>query len=68
MAESCLLGLQGKDNIYECAYVQSNLIPELSYFASKVRTPGKPSRKLKGKSISACRFGDSCAACSGALD
>ncbi len=39
MAESCLLGLQGKDNIYECAYVESSLIPELSYFASKVRTP-----------------------------
>ena len=38
MAESCLLGLQGKDNIYECAYVESGLIPELSYFASKVRT------------------------------
>ena len=36
MAESCLLGLQGKDNIYECAYVESSLIPELSYFASKV--------------------------------
>ncbi len=38
MAESCLLGLQGKDNIYECAYVESSLIPELSYFASKVRS------------------------------
>ena len=36
MAESCLLGLQGKDNIYECAYVESSIIPELDYFASKV--------------------------------
>ena len=44
MAESCLLGLQGKDNIYECAYVESSLIPELSYFASKVQ--GHVCRKI----------------------
>lgn len=37
MAESCLLGLQGKDNIYECAYVQSSIVPGLDFFASKVR-------------------------------
>ena len=36
MAESCLLGLQGKDNIYECAYVQSTVVPGLDFFASKV--------------------------------
>jgi len=37
MAESCLLGLQGEPDIYECAFVQSNLIPELDFFASKVQ-------------------------------
>ena len=37
MAESCLLGLQGKDNIYECAYVQSAVVPGVDFFASKVR-------------------------------
>lgn len=35
-AESCLRGLQG-DKVYECAYVQSPLIPDLPYFASKVQ-------------------------------
>jgi len=37
MAESCLLGLQGEPDIYECAFVQSDLVPELDYFASKVQ-------------------------------
>eukprot|EP00210_Caulerpa_lentillifera_P007369 g7043.t1 len=37
MAESCLLGLQGEPDIYECAFVQSNLVPELEFFASKVQ-------------------------------
>ena len=51
MAESCLLGLQGKDNIYECAYVESSLIPELSYFASKVREP-----HMRGQACAATNF------------
>lgn len=37
MAESCLLALQGEPNIMECAYVQSDLVPELSFVASKVQ-------------------------------
>lgn len=37
MAESCLLGLQGEPDIYECAFVQSDLVPELDFFASKVQ-------------------------------
>ena len=37
MAESCLMGLQGEPDIYECAFVQSDLVPELDFFASKVQ-------------------------------
>ena len=37
MAESCLLGLQGEPDIYECAFVESSLVPELDFFASKVQ-------------------------------
>jgi malate dehydrogenase len=36
MAESCLLGLEGEADIYECAYVESN-VTRVPYFASKVR-------------------------------
>ncbi len=36
MAESVLAGLSGEGNVYECAYVESN-VTELPYFASKVR-------------------------------
>ena len=36
MAESCLLGLEGENDIYECAYVESN-VTKLPFFASKVR-------------------------------
>ena len=35
MAESVLLGLGGKDDVYECAYVESS-ITKLPFFASKV--------------------------------
>ena len=35
MAESCLLGLEGENDIYECAYVESN-VTKLPFFASKV--------------------------------
>lgn len=37
MATSCLKAMAGEKNIIECAYVSSNLIPELSFFASKVK-------------------------------
>lgn len=36
MAESVLLGLTGEPNIYECAFVQSEVVPEVPYFATKV--------------------------------
>lgn len=36
MAESCLLGLEGENDIYECAYVESN-VTKLPFFASKVK-------------------------------
>ena len=35
MAESVLLGLDGSDDIYECAYVESS-VTKLPFFASKV--------------------------------
>jgi len=35
MAESVLLGLDGNDDIWECAYVESS-VTKLPYFASKV--------------------------------
>ena len=50
MAESCLLGLQGKDNIYECAYVQSTVVPGLDFFASKVCSCSHPGASLLGSS------------------
>ena len=37
MATSCLKGLAGESNVIECAYVSSNVIPELLFFASKVK-------------------------------
>ncbi|CAL6374642.1 unnamed protein product [Bathycoccus prasinos] len=37
MATSCLKGLAGESNVIECAYVSSNVIPELPFFASKVK-------------------------------
>ncbi|KAK9818324.1 hypothetical protein WJX72_010603 [[Myrmecia] bisecta] len=36
MAESVLLGLEGNADVYECAYVESD-VTELPYFATKVR-------------------------------
>lgn len=35
MAESVLLGLDGNEDIYECAYVESS-VTKLPFFASKV--------------------------------
>ncbi|PNH03490.1 Malate dehydrogenase, mitochondrial [Tetrabaena socialis] len=36
MAESTLLGLNGEPNIYECAFVQSEVVSEVPFFATKV--------------------------------
>ena len=36
MAESVLAGLSGEGNVYECAFVDSQ-VTELPYFATKVR-------------------------------
>ncbi|GLC38629.1 hypothetical protein PLESTB_000454100 [Pleodorina starrii] len=36
MAESTLLGLNGEPNIYECAFVQSEVVADVPFFASKV--------------------------------
>ena len=41
MAESVLLGLDGSDDIYECAYVDSS-VTKLPFFASKVCTGPLP--------------------------
>ena len=37
MAESVLRGLDGEQGVFEAAYVESNVVPGLTYFASKVR-------------------------------
>lgn len=39
MAESVLLGLDGNEDIYECAYVESS-VTKLPFFASKVGSIG----------------------------
>ena len=36
-AESVLLGLNGEQDVVECCYLESTLVPGLDYFASKVR-------------------------------
>lgn len=36
-ADACLRGLNGDSNVVECAYVQSEIVPGLPYFASKVK-------------------------------
>ncbi|KAJ1292010.1 hypothetical protein BS78_02G360400 [Paspalum vaginatum] len=35
--EASLRGLDGDEAVYECAYVQSQLVPELPFFASRVK-------------------------------
>lgn len=37
MTEAILLGLSGDPDVKECAYVESDVVPGLDYFASKVR-------------------------------
>jgi len=37
MAESVLLGLSGSQDVFECTYVESNLVPGFPYFSSRVR-------------------------------
>ena len=36
MAESVLLAKNGEKNVVECTYVESNIVPDLPYFSSKV--------------------------------
>ena len=35
-AESCLRGMAGESNVYECAFVPSKVEPSLEFFSSKV--------------------------------
>eukprot|EP00898_Chlorokybus_atmophyticus_P000879 jgi/Chlat1/1792/Chrsp134S02108 len=35
--ESIIRGLNGESGIYECAYVESKVVPDLAYFSSRVR-------------------------------
>ncbi|GMH36915.1 hypothetical protein BSKO_04788 [Bryopsis sp. KO-2023] len=37
MAESCLLGLEGEADVYECAYVESKPAEGVDFFASKIQ-------------------------------
>jgi hypothetical protein len=36
-ADACLRGLNGEANVVEPSFVQSSVVPELPFFASKVR-------------------------------
>ncbi|KAL3148283.1 hypothetical protein ABBQ38_013749 [Trebouxia sp. C0009 RCD-2024] len=47
MAESVLLGLDGKDDIYECAYVESS-VTKLPFFASKVKLGESGVEEVRG--------------------
>ncbi|GFR40679.1 hypothetical protein Agub_g1270, partial [Astrephomene gubernaculifera] len=48
MAESTLLGLNGEPNIYECAFVQSEVVPDCPFFASKVLLGPQGVQKVMG--------------------
>jgi len=48
MSESILLGLNGEPNIYECAYVQSDVVPDVPYFASKILLGPQGVSKITG--------------------
>ena len=41
MAESVLLGLAGEPNVVECTFVQSSVVPDFPFFASKARRAGR---------------------------
>lgn len=43
MAESVLLALNGAPDVIECTFVESSLVPDFPFFASKVSL-----RKLRG--------------------
>ncbi len=36
-ADACLRGLNGDPNVEEYSFVESNVVPELSFFSSKVK-------------------------------
>lgn len=36
-ADACLRGLNGEKDVAEYAYVESNVVPELSFFSTKVK-------------------------------
>lgn len=48
MAESTLLGLQGEPNMYECAFVQSDVVPGLPFFATRVQLGPEGVAKING--------------------
>ncbi|KAF6252452.1 NAD-dependent malate dehydrogenase [Scenedesmus sp. NREL 46B-D3] len=48
MAESTLLGMQGEPNMYECAYVQSDVVPGAPFFASHVQLGPEGVAKVNG--------------------
>ena len=37
-ADACLKGLNGVPDVVECSFVQSTIVPDLPFFASKVIT------------------------------
>eukprot|EP00775_Hariotina_reticulata_P005942 gene5942-6181_t len=48
MAESTLLGLQGEPNMFECAFVDSQVVPGCPFFASRVQLGPEGIAKVNG--------------------
>lgn len=48
MAESTLLGMQGEPNMYECAFVQSDVVPGCPFFSSRVQLGPEGIAKVNG--------------------
>lgn len=46
--ESCLRGLSGEDNVVECAYVPTNVVEGMDFFASKVKLGTNGAEELYG--------------------
>ncbi|CAL8461916.1 g1447 [Coccomyxa elongata] len=47
-ADACLRGLNGDPNVEEYSFVESNVVPELSFFSSKVKLGPNGAEKVMG--------------------
>lgn len=47
-ADACLRGLNGEKDVVECAYVESSVVPDISFFSSKVTLGKEGLSKIHG--------------------